>query len=431
MMNATVPAVPLAELLQHLEQQRHSAYLLIEEQNRILTGMLGRGAVPFAPRAETITAVQPVVREQARTRGNVVSLFDYAKKEQPATASRPVTTTGAYLVFDENDTEAARLHGAEIAALLSRYGADDAMAINRKQMAGTIFMADGKDALFYVKNASGILFVVCYAGPDERYATALRELKAYAAEQGLMINLMAHESRVADLKANGFTTTPMGIWQRIDPISSFTLDGSAMRRLRYLVNKYQKSGNCRTEEYKPGTDSGKDAAICQVMDQWVALKGQKPPFVELVKNQMAAGSISDDHRFFLTWRDETLDNVIVFSRDNMNDGYLMDLEFYSGDMPLGSTEFALSEIIAVFNAEGRRVVSLGLTMGTGLFEHENGSNDVFTLFESLRKAEYLNGDANAQYKNKYRPQTTTMYLARPRDSGKKKLNDLLMLLGTG
>jgi hypothetical protein len=94
MMNATAPAVPLAELLQHLEQQRHSAYLLIEEQNRILTGMLGRGAVPFAPRAETITTVQPVVREQARTRGNVVSLFDYAKKEQPATDSRPVTTTG-------------------------------------------------------------------------------------------------------------------------------------------------------------------------------------------------------------------------------------------------------------------------------------------------------------------------------------------------
>ena len=121
----------------------------------------------------------------------------------------------------------------------------------------------------------------------------------------------------------------------------------------------------------------------------------------------------------------------MFSRDNLNDGYLMDLEFYSADMPLGSTEFALSEIIRCFAGEGRQLVSLGLTMGTGLFEHENGSDDVQQLFESLRKADYVNGDANAQYKNKYRPETTTVYLARPRGSGKRKLNDLMLLLGTG
>ena len=122
---------------------------------------------------------------------------------------------------------------------------------------------------------------------------------------------------------------------------------------------------------------------------------------------------------------------MVFSRDNLNDGYLMDLEFYAEGLPLGSTEYALSEIIKIFISEGRRVASLGLTMGTGLHEHDNASADVQALFESLRKADYLNGDANAQYKNKYRPVTTTMYLARPHDAGKKKLNDLMMLLGTG
>jgi lysylphosphatidylglycerol synthetase-like protein (DUF2156 family) len=109
----------------------------------------------------------------------------------------------------------------------------------------------------------------------------------------------------------------------------------------------------------------------------------------------------------------------------------MDLEFYAKGMPLGSTEFALSEIIACFQEEDRNVLSLGLTMGTGLFEHENRSQEVHDLFHQLKKAEYLDGDANAQYKNKYRPTSVTMYIARPSGCGRKKLNDLMLILGSG
>jgi len=56
---------------------------------------------------------------------------------------------------------------------------------------------------------------------------------------------------------------------------------------------------------------------------------------------------------------------------------------------------------------------------------------VHDLFESLKKAEYLDGDANAQYKNKYRPKSVSMFIARPQGCGRKKLNDLMMILGTG
>ena len=204
-----------------------------------------------------------------------------------------------------------------------------------------------------------------------------------------------------------------------------------MRRLRYLVSKYKKLGDCKTIEYMPGTIAEVDKDICQVMDQWVELKQANPPFVATIQKQIMAGELGSNHRFFLTYRDKTLDNVIVLSKDNLNDGYLMDLEFYAKDMPLGSTEFALSEIIACFQKEDRKVMSLGLTMGTGLFEHENRSQEVHDLFASLKKAEYLDGDANAQYKNKYRPMSVTMYIARTNGCGRKKLNDLMMILGTG
>ena len=437
-------AVKLDELLQHLEAQRYCALQLIEKHNRMLASLLGRASnsrTSNSRASNSLLAPDPTPMPVSKTdtgehpavvKGNVVSLFDYSKPV--ASTGGQATATPApspHRVFEENDPEALGQWGEAVDQLLARYGADDALAINRKQMASTIFLAASRQSLFYMKSHSGVLFVVCFVGPDEEYAVALNELKQYAEGHDLQINLMAQECRVSDLKACGFSTTPMGIWQRIEPLSAFTLKGSAMRRLRYLVSKYAKSGDCRTDEYVPGTTPAVDKDICQVIDQWCELKEQIPGFVPDVKQRVMNGDFNDDHRFFLTRRDDVLDNVIVFSRDNFNNGYLMDLEFYAKDMPLGSTEFGLSEIIRTFSEEGRAIVSLGLTMGTGLFEHENASSDVQQLFESLRKADYLNGDANAQYKNKYRPTSTAMYLARPEGCGKKKLNDLMMILGTG
>lgn len=434
---------PVETLRQHLDAQRASALALIEKQNSLLSDVLTKsapaGMLSAAENSSTLYSLQSGAQAaQVKTtpvaKGNVISLFDYNRpvvdtKTGAVSAAKPASTH--YRVFEENDATAKQQWGEAVDALLAKYGADDALAINRKQMASTLFLSQDEQGLFYFKSQSGVMFVVCFVGADEHYATGLNELKSYAEDNKLQLNLMAHEVRVDDLKACGFTTTPLGIWQRIQPLSHFTINGQKMRRLRYLVNKYRKRGDCKTIEYTPGTTAGIDENICRIMDQWCELKEQTPPYVIDVKKQVMQGDFSEDHRFFLTYRDDVLDNVIVFSRDNYNNGYLMDLEFYSREMPLGSTEFALTQIIERFNEEKCEVVSLGLTMGTGLFEHENGSADVHTLFEQLRKADYLNGDANAQYKNKYRPTTTAMYLARPKDSGKSKLNDLMLLLGTG
>lgn len=413
----------LDEMLRHFDLQRTHALALIQRHNQLLATLLHASERTAAP-VQPATAPELPAGHTPR-RGSVVSLFDYARSTPTPPAAVPDNQ-----IFGENDAQARARWGRAVDDLLARFGADDALAINRKYLAGTLFLTAARDALFYFRSQSGVMFVVCYVGPDHLYAGALEELKHYAGAQSLQINLMAHEPRVEALRDAGFSTTPMGIWQRIQPVVDFTIEGSTMRRLRYLVGKYAKTGSCRTLEYVPGTDADTDAAICRVIDEWVVLKGQTPPFTVDVKSQVRTGGFGADHRFFLTWRDQALDNVIVFSRDNLNDGYLMDLEFYGADMPLGGTEFALSEIITLFKTEKRGVVSLGLTMATGLFEHENGSKDVHTLFEQLRKANYLNGDANAQYKNKYRPITTTMYLARPKDAGKRKLNDLMLLLGS-
>ncbi len=419
------------EMLRHLSAQRECATRLIQNQNKLLSQLIDvdKAHAATVTIQDSVDCSPPSSSRRPSGRGNVISLLDYRNTPQRPNVIEPSPRID-YHVVKENDPETVAQWGDDIKVLLEKYGADDALAINRKYQANTLFMTSRKDGLFYFKAQSGVLFVICFVGSSQAYWGALCELKIYAESNNLQINIMAMEDRVNDLKYNGFSTTPIGVWQRIDPLSEFTLNGSSMRRLRYMVSKYSRLGNCRTIEYSPGSQAEVDEAICTVIDQWVDLKAQIIPYITAVKEMVRSGNISADHRFFLTYRGDSLDNVIVFSRDNFNDGYLMDLEFYSKDVPHGSTEYALNEIIECFKSEGRRLISLGLTLGTELFEHENASKDVVTFFAQLKKADYLNGDANAQYKSKYRPKTSPMYLARPEGSGKKNLNDLIMLLGS-
>lgn len=429
------PAPALPELLRHLDAQRASALALIESQNRLLAAWFQPNAA-FPAAGERTTACAPAPGLPSPEKGKVVSLFDYARTDhgQPAAVAvanetDPSRTTD-YRVFKESDLNAAHPHQAEVEALVTAYSADEAMAFKRQQLCDTIFLSSSRKGLFFHRCHAGMLFALPYVGALEDYAETLAELIRHAESQQLQLNLMAQDMYVAALKDAGFSTTPMGIWQTISPLADFTLEGQAMRRLRYLVNKYQKLGQCRTVEYIAGTDPATDQAICAIVDLWFVLKEKTPPMLIDFKDKIVAGTISKVHRIFLTYRDDQLDNALVFSRDNLNDGYLMDLEFYAKDVPLGSTEFALTEIIKLFNAEGRHSISLGATLGTELFEHENGSKEVYDILVQLKTAGYQDGDSNAQYKSKFRPNTAPYFIARPRGSGRHKLNELIFLFGS-
>ncbi len=436
---AHASGMSLPELLRHLEAQRACAIQLIENQNRLLAGCLpSSGQGPQASPPTLAVAAPSALPTRPRSTGKVVSLFDYAKpghgqpvQPQPDTSAPPTETrTPDYAIFLESDLNPDHPHQAVVESLINAYSADEAMAFKRKQIGDAIFLSSSRKGFFFHKCHAGMLFSPCYVGAMEDYADTLGELKTYAAEKELQVNLMAQEMHVQALKAQGFSTTPMGIWQTINPIAEFTLEGQAMRRLRYLVNKYQKLGQCRTVEYVAGTVPETDQAICAIVDLWFVLKEKTPPLLIDFKDKILTGRIPKVHRIFLTYRDAQLDNVLVFSRDNLNDGYLMDLEFYAKDVPLGSTEFALTEIIELFKQEGRRSISLGATLGTELFEHENGAKEVYDTLLQLKTAGYQDGDANAQYKNKYRPITTPYYIARPHGSGRRKLNELIFLFGS-
>ena len=91
------------------------------------------------------------------------------------------------------------------------------------------------------------------------------------------------------------------------------------------------------------------------------------PLVHIVKEEILAGTLHPQHRIFLTYLDDVLQNVILISPMSAeHNGYLMDLEFYPPDMPLGGLEFAIVKIIETLVAEGCDVLSLGGTYGCKL-----------------------------------------------------------------
>ena len=137
-----------------------------------------------------------------------------------------------------------------------------------------------------------------------------------------------------------------------------------------------------------------------------------------------------EHRLFLTYLDDVLQNVILITAMSAEvNGYLMDLEFYPPDMPMGGLEFAIVHIIEVLAAEGCDVLSLGGTYGCKLEPSANADPEVDKILDDLRAQNIFNDAGNLQFKNKFRPETRAIYLCRPVGSGNPdNVIDIIMMI---
>jgi myxalamid-type polyketide synthase MxaE and MxaD len=106
----------------------------------------------------------------------------------------------------------------------------------------------------------------------------------------------------------------------------------------------------------------------------------------------------------------------------------MDLEFYRQTTPAGCLEFAITEIISQLAAERHTYFSLGGSFGTQLDSHPNADPEIERLFATLREERVLNGDGNFQFKNKFRPETSALYLCHPKRYDSASLSDVLLTL---
>jgi acyl transferase domain-containing protein/acyl carrier protein len=318
--------------------------------------------------------------------------------------------------------------GPTLQHLMAASTDDGLMTINRRVTAASVFLTANRKAGFFLNQKASSIVAVTYLGADGEFEGALRELDSYATASGHTLTLFSRENRVAAYQNLGFSTTPMGVWQSIDDLRTFSLKGKAAQTLRSKVNSYRNHGGVATVEYVVGTDPAIDETIVALMDDWIVRKGRKSPFEAFLKQEILGGNLDRIYRLFLVRRTDTIDAVILLAPVPAKQGWVMDLEFYRADMPSGALELGITSIFDVLQAEGTFYYSLGATFGTQLGDHPNADPEVLSLLRMFHARNIMNGDGNFVFKRKFSPSSTPFYVCRRRGSGSEDIPQVLAML---
>jgi acyl transferase domain-containing protein/tryptophanase/acyl carrier protein len=316
-----------------------------------------------------------------------------------------------------------------VRSLFERYKFEGSASRGTRTIAPNLFIGTERRGYFNYGRSGNIILVYCYTGPEDYLATLREEMYRYCEANAFQLNFL-NDGDIEPICGKAFSATPFGAMQRIENLEEFGLDGGPMRRLRYQVSKFQKAGACRTVEYRGGTGAETDQSVVRIIDRWCEGKTMVNPLVQEVRSEILAGTLPSEHRLFLTYLDDVLQNVILITAMSSEiNGYLMDLEFYHSDMPLGGLEFAIVEMVAVLAAEGCNVLSLGGTYGCKLAESPTADPELDKFLDDLRARNIFNDESNLQFKNKFRPRTVPIFLCRPVGSGDpENVVDIIMMI---
>ena len=311
--------------------------------------------------------------------------------------------------------------------LLLSYGGET-IALSRKDIAPYIFLCSKHQGLFYFNTHRNILLAFRYVGPDDYFLEAINELKEHCASSQLEMNVLC-ETNLEGLSQHGLVANSFGVVQRLTDIASFNTQGSKMRRLRYQVNKFQQSGDAKTFEYKVGSDVATDGAVARMIEKWAHLKSGVNPYIWRVKDEMETGTLGDEYRIFITYLDASLQNVIIISRIDSDNSYLLDTEFYSNEMAMGAMEFGIVEIINKLKEEGSVAFSLGLTFGASFIQSDQADPAVSQAFQKLAADQIFEESGNFQFKNKFRCDNAPLFLYRTANQTPANVIDVIMMIG--
>ncbi|MEU4447808.1 SDR family NAD(P)-dependent oxidoreductase [Actinosynnema sp. NPDC050801] len=311
-----------------------------------------------------------------------------------------------------------------VAELDAAHGKETGLA--GRDIAPVLFFGRARDGYFACSHRDRDLLVWSYVGPADRFAALADEYARFARARGLRPNLLSL-LRLDELAGAPCTATPFGAVQRLEGIDSFSLDGGRRAKLRYLVRRFERTGDCRVEEYACGADARTDAALAELLDRWAAAKPMVNAYVRRVRDELVRGALPERNRVFLTYLDGTLVNAVVVARIPSEPGYLLDVEFYPDDMPLGGLEFAIVRIIGVLAGEGHRLFSFGASFGVRVVESPNASPAAEAALEELRSVGIF-GRGNYQFKKKFGTDDRPLYLVQPTGPDVTPVADVILMI---
>ncbi|MFC3195077.1 SDR family NAD(P)-dependent oxidoreductase [Marinicella sediminis] len=335
--------------------------------------------------------------------------------EAPSSVAKPINRQSELMqpiVISERLALADEHLGPLVQSIYDEHKGESSVSRGTRIIAPQLFIGADRQGYIHFSQYGQLVLAYAYTGPDSYFETIVNEFLVYSRKQNLEFNLLVNQ-HLRQIGSTNVTATPFGALQRVHGLQQFSLQGGKMRRLRYLVNKFEKAGECQTEEFIVGSNEQIAQQIVDVIDQWCSTRTQVNPLVHVARQEILDGTLDKQHRIFTTRINGDLQNVVIISPLSKKlNGYLMDLEFYPQDMPLGGLEYTIVEIIDVLIGEGCDLLSLGATLGPKLEEPDNKDDDVDGLLDNLREQNIFNDIGNLQFKNKFRPENNTIYLCR-------------------
>jgi len=330
------------------------------------------------------------------------------------------------LVIREDEIQDSSNVAKTIKRLFRKYGKEN-KALARHAIAPLIFLGSNSKAYFNFNINGDVALAFTFVGENSELENLASEFTDYCIKENLLANMLLEHVLEND-KGHEFSFNPFGMMQRLHDIKSMSLQGSKMRRLRYQISKFKQSGECQFSEYINGQDKSTDESIGNMIDQWADTKTMVNPYIWHVKDSILKGTLTEPHRIFITQIDGVLQNVIIITKLASENGYLMDLEFYSKDMPLGGLEYSIWQILQKLSTENYEVFSLGATFGVLNDQATQVDPAVTAVLSELQEQGVFDGQGNLQFKNKFRPENKTLFLVRPVNDDPEKVIDVIMMI---
>src|ERR1700739_3882862 len=231
-------ALPKSLLFEKYNIHDLTDYFVAEYQDA-LTARFAEGEAANNHVADAGQRQSPPIEVKAETRPSVAS-----RSIAPGTEAAPVRMLAAE-AFTHPEL------GKALHALFNRY--KTARSRGTKRVAPNLFIGSARRGFFNYGRSRNIILLYGYTGPQDYQPALLEEVNRYCAAKGFQLNIIADEE-ILSIGGTSCSATPFGVVQDILNLQQFTLEGGAMRHLRYQVSKFSKSGKCNTREYKCGTN---------------------------------------------------------------------------------------------------------------------------------------------------------------------------------
>src|SRR5256714_6572441 len=117
-----------------------------------------------------------------------------------------------------------------------------AVSRGTKRIAPNLFIGSARRGYFHYGRSRNIILLYGYTGPRDYLPVLLEEVHRYCVAKNFQLNIISDEELLS-VGGTSYSATPFGVVQDIVNLQQFSLEGGAMRHLRYQVSKFNKSSN--------------------------------------------------------------------------------------------------------------------------------------------------------------------------------------------